>query len=288
MKQNIKRLSPYLYILPAFITLIVVIIYPIIHMIIQSFYTTIGGENIFAGLGNYKLAVSDELLWIAMRNNIKLFLCVPILAVLSLAIASVLYHKIFGWRFYRSLIFIPYILAIPVVGIVFSYLLQYNGVINAILDNTGLGILSSDWLGNPNLAFVSVAAVIMWKQLGFGVILFLSRMMSIEKSLYEASDVDGASRFQKFIYITVPQTKTIIEFYVIITLIEMLSWVFNFIYVMTGGGPGNKTLVLEYLIYKKSFGGGDFNIAMAISVILILLASVLVMIHQIIMRKNGE
>lgn len=106
--------------------------------------------------------------------------------------------------------------------------------------------------------------------------------------MYEASDVDGASRFQKFIYITVPQTKTIIEFYVIITLIEMLSWVFNFIYVMTGGGPGNKTLVLEYLIYKKSFGGGDFNIAMAISVILLLLASVLVMIRHIIMRKNGE
>ena len=83
-----------------------------------------------------------------------------------------------------------------------------------------------------------------------------------------------------------PQTKSIIEFYVIITLIEMLSWVFNFIYVMTAGGPGNKTLVLEYLIYKKAFGGGDFNIAMAISVVLLAIAAILIVIHQIVMRKE--
>ena len=98
--------------------------------------------------------------------------------------------------------------------------------------------------------------------------------------------VDGATWFQKFIWITIPQTKSIIEFYVIITLIEMLSWVFNFIYVMTSGGPGNKTTVLEYLIYKKSFGGGDFNIAMAISVMLLLLAGILVILHQIVLRKE--
>ena len=221
-----------------------------------------------------------------MKNNIKLFLCVPILRVLSLAIASVLYNKIKGWRFYRSVIFIPYILAIPVVGIVFSYLLQYNGVINSMLRGIGFNDLAMDWLGSPDLAFPSVAVVIMWKQIGFGVVLFLARMMSIDRSLYESADVDGATWFQKFLHITIPQTKSILEFYIIITLIEMLSWVFNFIYVMTAGGPGNKTLVLEYLIYKKAFGGGDFNIAMAISVILLLIASVLIIIHQIVMRKE--
>ena len=222
----------------------------------------------------------------ALKNNLKLFLCVPILTVLSLAIASILYNKIRGWRFYRSVIFIPYILAIPVVGIVFSYLLQYNGVINSILRTIGLENMALDWLGDPNLAFPSVAIVIMWKPIGFGVVLFLARMMSIDKTLYESADVDGATWFQKFMHITVPQTKSIIEFYVIITLIEMLSWVFNFIYVMTAGGPGNKTLVLEYLIYKKAFGGGDFNIAMAISVVLLAIAAILIVIHQIVMRKE--
>lgn len=285
-KRKVRNISPYVYILPTFIILLLVIVVPIIYVIVQSFYTTIADENVFVGFRNYKLAVKDELLWIAIKNNLKLFLCVPILTVISLAIASVLYNKIRGWRFYRSVIFIPYILAIPVVGIVFSYLLQYNGVFNSILRAAGLGNMALDWLGNPDLAFPSVAVVIIWKQIGFGVVLFLARMMSIDRSLYESADVDGATWFQKFIHITIPQTKTIIEFYVIITLIEMLSWVFNFIYVMTAGGPGNKTLVLEYLIYKKSFGGGDFNIAMAISVILLILASILIAVHQVVMRKE--
>ena len=273
MKTNrMKKFTPYFYILPTFIILAVVIVIPIIYVIIQSFYTTFANESVFVGLRNYKMAFEDELLLTALKNNLKLFLCVPILTVLSLAIASILYNKIRGWRFYRS--------------IVFSYLLQYNGVINSILRTIGLENMALDWLGDPNLAFPSVAIVIMWKQIGFGVVLFLARMMSIDKTLYESADVDGATWFQKFMHITVPQTKSIIEFYVIITLIEMLSWVFNFIYVMTAGGPGNKTLVLEYLIYKKAFGGGDFNIAMAISVVLLAIAAILIVIHQIVMRKE--
>ena len=285
-KRKIGRLAPYLYLLPTFIVLIVVIVIPIIYVIVQSFYTTFANETVFVGLRNYRLAFEDELLMIALKNNLKLFLCVPVLTVLSLAIASLLYNKMRGWRFYRSVIFIPYILAIPVVGIVFSYLLQYNGVINTMLRAAGIDGLAMDWLGDPNLAFPSVAIVIMWKQIGFGVVLFLARMMSIDRALYESADVDGATWFQKFVHITIPQTKSIIEFYVIITLIEMLSWVVNFIYVMTAGGPGNQTLVLEYLIYKKAFGGGDFNIAMAISVVLLVIASILIAIHQIVMRKE--
>ena len=118
MKTNrMKKFTPYFYILPTFIILAVVIVIPIIYVIIQSFYTTFANESVFVGLRNYKMAFEDELLLTALKNNLKLFLCVPILTVLSLAIASILYNKIRGWRFYRSVIFIPYILAIPVVGI---------------------------------------------------------------------------------------------------------------------------------------------------------------------------
>ena len=286
MYMKKRKIGPYLFIAPAFFILIAVIIYPIINMIYQSFYTSIADQSKFVGLRNYRLALGDDLFFIALKNNLKLFLCVPVLTMLSLVIAAILYHRIWGWRIYRSFIFVPYILAIPVVGIVFSYLLQYNGVINTLLNKMGLASLIADWLGDPNLAFPSVAAVIVWKQFGFGVVLFLARMMSIDQSLYESADVDGATWMQKFFRITIPQTKSIIEFYVIITLIEMLSWVFNFVYVMTSGGPGNKTTVLEYLIYKKSFGGGDFNIAMAISVMLLGLAGILVIIHQIVLNKE--
>jgi len=109
MKTNrMKKFTPYFYILPTFIILAVVIVIPIIYVIIQSFYTTFANESVFVGLRNYKMAFEDELLLTALKNNLKLFLCVPILTVLSLAIASILYNKIRGWRFYRSVIFIPY------------------------------------------------------------------------------------------------------------------------------------------------------------------------------------
>lgn len=288
IRMKKRNIGPYLYILPAFAVLAAVIVYPIISVVYKSFFTSFAGKDVFVGLRNYRLALGDEVFWIAIKNNLRLFLCVPVLTMLSLLIAALLNSKIRGWQFYRSLIFVPYILAIPVVGIVFSYLLQYNGVVNTILKGIGLGDLAADWLGNPDLAFPSVAFVIIWKQAGFGVILFLARMMSIDVTLYEAADVDGASWFRKFFSITIPQTMSIIEFYVMITLIEMLSWVFNFIYVMTAGGPGNKTTVLEYLIYKKAFGGGDYNIAMSISVMLLLVAAVLVIVHQIVLRKEDD
>lgn len=207
-----RKISPYMYILPAFIVLAVVIIYPIIDVVYESFFTSFAGEDVFVGFRNYKLVLEDEVFWIAIKNNLKLFLCVPVLTIISLLIAALLNSKIRGWRFYRSIIFVPYILAIPVVGIVFSYLFQYNGVVNTILKEIGLGNLAVDWLGNPDLAFPTVAFVIIWKQAGFGVILFLARMMSIDATLYEAADVDGASWFRKFFSITIPQTKSISNF----------------------------------------------------------------------------
>ena len=286
MHSKSQRIAPYLYIAPAFLVMAGVIIYPVISMLAGSFFTTKNGVKVFAGLRNYRLVFADDLFWNALKNNALLFLCVPVLTVLSLLIAVILFNKIKGWRFYRSIVFVPYILSISVVGIIFSYLLQYNGVINTVLRSIGLESFALDWLGDPNLALPTVATVIMWKQLGFGVVLFLARLMSIDVSLYEAADIDGASWLKKFIFVTIPQTKAIIEFYVIISLIDMLSWVFNFIFVMTSGGPGNKTMVLEYLIYKKSFGGGDFNIAMAISALLLVIASILIILHQLFLRKE--
>jgi ABC-type sugar transport system permease subunit len=247
-----------------------------------------GGEEVFAGFNNYRLVFEDPIFTVALTNNLKLFLLVPFMTVLALIVASVLFNRIRGWQFYRSIVFIPYILSVAVVGIVFSFILQYNGVLNTIMRSVGLETAASDWLGDSKLALGSVAFVIAWKQFGFGVILILSRMMSIDVSLYEAAEVDGANWMHKLFHITIPQARHIIEFYVIISLIEMLSWVFGYIFVMTAGGPGGSTYVLEYLIYKKSFGGGNFYIAQAIGVIVLIMATILIVIHQLLVRKGEK
>jgi ABC-type sugar transport system permease subunit len=129
--------------------------------------------------------------------------------------------------------------------------------------------------------------VVIWKELGFGIILFLARMSSISEELYDAAKLDGAGWWQQMIYVTVPQMTTVIEFYIIVNLITMLSWVFAYVLVMTKGGPGNSTWVLEYFIYQKAFPYSQMQIASAAAVLLLIFA-LLLMFLQARLRRQVE
>jgi len=144
----------------------------------------------------------------SIKNNLLLFFCVPVMTC-SLSWYRHIFDKIKFWKFYRSIIFVPFILAVPVVGVIFTYILQLNGVVNTILRDVGLDAIALDWLGNPDIAIWSVGGVIIWKQFGFGVVLFLARLMSVDISLYEAAEVDGASWIQTFSNVTIPMTASI-------------------------------------------------------------------------------
>jgi ABC-type sugar transport system permease subunit len=207
--------------------------------------------------------------------------------LLSLIFATLIFERVRGWRIYRTLVFIPYVMAIPVVGIVFSYILQLNGVLNTILKGVGLNFLALDWLGSSKYAIWSIMGVVIWKELGFGIVLFLARMASISEDLFDAARLDGANWFQRLWHVVIPQTSTIIEFYVAINLITMLSWVFAYVLVMTKGGPGTSTWVMEYFIYQKAFRYTQMHIASAGAIILLALAGVL-MFFQARFRKQME
>jgi ABC-type sugar transport system permease subunit len=164
----------------------------------------------------------------------------------------------------------------PVVGGVWSFLLEKNGGINSILRSLGLGAAAPDWLGNPDLALWSVLGVIVWSQLGFGVVLFLARLLSIPPELFEAARLDGARSWRLHRYVTVPQLKGILQFYVVLMTITIMSWIFGYVFVMTGGGPADATVVAELYIYREAFTYNQIGIASAGA--LVLLASVLVFI----------
>jgi ABC-type sugar transport system permease subunit len=280
LRNKLENKVPYLYILPALFVIVLVIIYPTVRLIVGSFFTRSKQEEVFAGINNFRLAFKDPLFSIAIKNNFLMFLAVPLMTILSVIIASILYNQIAGWQFYRSIIFVPYILSVSVVGIAFSYILQYRGVLNTMLRSAGLEFMAMDWLGRSNFALGAVTLVVVWKQLGFGVVLMLARMMSIDVTLYEAAEIDGANWWQNLFHVTIPQARHVIEFYVIISLIDMLSWIFGYIYTLTSGGPGSSTYVLEYLIYKKSFGGGNMHIAQTYSVVVLFIAGILTVINQ--------
>ena len=196
-----------------------------------------------------------------------------------LLLAVFLFERIRGWKFYRTTLFLPYLLPIAVVGLIFSYIFQLSGVLNEFLTAIGLGSFALDWLGSTRLALPTLMFVIIWKEVGFGVVLFLARLMSVEEELFDAAKIDGANWWQLQVYITVPQLAAVIEFFTIVSMITMLSWVFSYVYVMTGGGPGNSTMVTELFIYKSAFRYNQVNIASAVAVLLLLVTGVFIFLE---------
>ncbi len=279
-----RRYVPYAFVLPSLAFLGLVFGYAVVRVVLDSFRVPgiLGVQS--WGTRNFHAVLQDTLFWQSLRDNLKLFLVIPFMTVFGLLMAVLLYERVKGWRIYRSLAFLPYILAVPVVGVVFSYILERNGVLNRVLDTLHLHFLVHDWLGNPHLALWSVAVIIAWQQTGLAIVLFLARLASVDEQLYDAALVDRANWFQRFWHITVPQLARVIEFFVAISFINMLSWVFSYVYVMTGGGPEQKTYVTELYIYEDAFRNGLSNLASAASVILLLLA-IVILSAQAVARK---
>lgn len=269
------RLLPYVYLAPALFVIAVVYLYPIIDLARLSHKKVITYNNVIeVGLANFRLLSKDAFFKQALVGNLKLFAAVPILVALSVFFAALLYEQMWGWRIYRALVFLPFVLAIPVIGVAWRQMLRLNGVINTALRELGLAALALNWLGDPRIAMFTLVGVIIWKELGFGIILFLARLLSASVEVYEAARIDGANWWQQLWYITVPELRGVIEFYIVLELITMLSWVFSYVYTMTGGGPANSTYIIEFYVYRKSFGfgagaGRQFGLAAAVSVLLL-------------------
>jgi ABC-type sugar transport system permease subunit len=132
----------------------------------------------------------------------------------------------------------------------------------------------------------SIAFVIIYRELGFGVVLFLARLMSLDQEILEAAEMDGANWWQKHIYITLPQMSAVIEFYIIVELITMLSWVFAYVYTMTGGGPGFASTVMEFYIWKHAFAFRSPGIASALAVILLGVTTLLIVLQLRLRRRS--
>ncbi len=282
-----RKHEPWLYLAPALVMLLAVFGYPVVRLIILSLQRPKGGVPIFVGLGNYQLLFRDDVFLQAVSNNLKLLLTVPVTVGLALVLAVFLFERIKGWRLYRMTLFLPYLLPIAAVGLVFSYIFQLSGVLNDFLNAVGAGALAQDWLGSTTLALPTVMFVIIWKEVGFGVVLFLARLMSVEEELFDAARVDGANWWQLQRHVTVPQLATVIEFFTVISIITVLSWVFGYVFVMTSGGPGNATMVTELYVYLMGFRYNQMNLAAAVSALLLLVTGVFIFL-ELRLRERSD
>jgi ABC-type sugar transport system permease subunit len=281
---RLGRAEPIVWIAPAFAVVLFVFGYSMFELVKTA--STYEGAWTFE---NFRLTWSDPTFKTALGHNARLLLAVPVLVVLSLLLSVLLYEGLRGWRFHRWAIFLPFVLPIPVIGVIFGQLLQFNGLVNQGLRTVGLGGLAQDWLGQPRWALWTMTAVIIWRELGFGVILFLARLLSVSTELFEAARIDGARFFRLHRHITVPQLASVIAFYVVIESITMVSWVFNYVYVMTNGqgGPGDATQVTELYIYQSAFQYQSPEIAAAAAAMLFGATLVFIFFFFRIQRRAG-
>lgn len=267
---------PYLYVLPLLGLLGLVFGYSIVRVFDFSMRFIRGASGPFVGLDNYRLVLDDPTFRLAAKHSALLLLAVPVLVGISLLVSVLLFERARGWRFYRSTVFLPYVVAVPIVGIIFGYLLQLNGVLNEALRGVGLGTLALDWLGSEDLALWSVLGVIVWREVGFGIVVFLARLTTLDESQLEAARIDGAGWWQRLRYVIVPQMKGTVEFYTVVATITMLAWVFAYIWTLTLGGPGNSTQIVELYIYNQGVRNSLPGMAAAVAVLLLLTTLVLI------------
>jgi ABC-type sugar transport system permease subunit len=285
-----SRLTPYLYVLPLAALLAFVFGYPLIKIFEYSFKMVRGIDGPWIGLRNYELILSQPLFWESVLHNLQLLLAIPVMVAVSLIVSVLLYERVAGWKIYRIIVFVPFVLAIPIIAVVMKRMFQFSGPVNEVLRWLSLDFMALDWIGSPDVALWTVMILIIWRESALGIILFLARLMSLDDSVIESAKIEGANWWQRLWHVILPQMRGVIEFYVVISVITMLAAVFSYIYVMGGGrgGPGTSTEVVELYIFNALIRSSLPGIASAASVLLFLVTGVLIFLLFRVRRRSEE
>ncbi len=273
-----SRLLPYLFVAPMLLLLAFVFGYPLVRIFEFSFKMVRGIDGPWIGFRNYQLVLTQDVFWESVLHNVQLLLAIPIMVAISLLVSVLLYERIAGWRLYRIIVFVPFVLAIPIIAVVMKRMFQFSGPVNEVLRWLSLDFLALDWIGSSDVALWTVMILIIWRESALGIILFLARLLSLDESMIEAARIEGANWWQRLWYIILPQMRGVIEFFVVVSVITMLAAVFAYVFVMGGGrgGPGTATMVVELYIFNALIRTSLPGIASAASVLLFLVSILLI------------
>lgn len=268
-------------VLPVIILEILICAYPIGMVIAKSFTNWDGMlKNDFVGLRNYIKLFQDETFWILIENTIIYILSVPVLALVGVALAMVLYRKPRGWKLYRFIYYLPSMISMVTLGFLFRILFSYNGPINDILRAIGLENLAIEWLGKEATARSVIFFVLVWSNLGWQILIIFGGLSNIPQTVFEAATLDGANYWQQLFHITIPMLIRTIEYSFITSILFIFSSIFPLILAITKGGPGYSTTTLDYMVYIKGFSGSKLGQACALSVVLLIIITVITVIQM--------
>lgn len=290
MNQN--KVYPQYFTFLALGLYIILFITPSIIGIYYSFtsWNRYSSEIKFIGLENYKTIFSSSSNYFSyIYNTLRFTIISNIVKIIpALFLAILLSENLKGEDIHRAILFFPAILSYLVIGIIFRSILHPQmGILNNMLRTVGLGLLAKSWLVDPKWVWTSIFAIDAWRGIGYVMTIFIAGLHSIPRYYYEAADIDGAGFFQKLIHITIPMLRPAI----IINLIFGITYglrVFDIIFVLTNGGPGRITEVINTAVFKE-FALGTYGVGSALSTILfIFMGLISILLVRLMSRREVE
>ncbi len=291
MKKK-RSVEPYLYMLPGLLLLAFFVFYPIIKNVQYSTlkWDLFKGTRRFIGIQNYSKLLKDKNFLLALRNNIYYIIISLVFQVgFSLILAAIL-ENMKQRRLstvFRTVFFVPSLISLTVIGLIFTFIYQPTGLLNSFLDVLHLSGLKHGWLGEEKTAIFAVIAVSQWKSIGYTMMLMIVAIQRIPADINEAAILDGAGAIKRFFYVTVPNIRDTILMTMIITTSGGFL-VFNEIYVITGGGPSHSSEVMSTLMYDQAFVHGKLGYASAIGTIILVLSMIFAIVQQGVFREKKD
>lgn len=270
------RIYPYVFIAPFFIAYFVFSFYPALYALRLGFFRWDGQtDKVFLGLQNFIDVIKDEYFRKSLWNTVLFFIAsAPETTFLALIVAFLVNNlKLRGRSFFRTVMFLPNITTPIAVGILFTYIFDWNyGVINILLTKLGLITENINFLGEPGLTWFNIAVMVIWRWFGFHMVILLAALQTIDTQLYEAATVDGATMWHSFWHITLPLVKPTVIFLLITSIIGGLN-IFDepMIIYGPGGGPSFSASTLSIYMYSTVFVNNNWGYGSAISFVIFLI-----------------
>jgi cellobiose transport system permease protein len=288
-----QKFSPYAYIAPFFTLFAAFGLFPLIYTAFVSLYRVelqTPGDMQWRGLGNYTALLSDDYFWLSLRNTftIGVLSTVPQL-VMALGLAHLLNYKLRGRTFLRTAMLLPYATSVAAATLVFAQLFGHDyGLVNYVLGLVGIGPI--DWQTGTVASQVAVSTIVIWRWTGYNALIYLAGMQSIPAELYEAAEMDGASRWRQFFHVTLPGLRPTIVFTVVVSTIGATQ-LFGEPLLFEGsisGGISHQYQTLGLYMYEQGWGFFHLGRAAAVAWVMFLLILVLVGLNALIARRRSR
>lgn len=267
--QHVRARAGMLLVAPAVLYVLIFQLLPVLYGFILSFteYSPLQrGAPTFVGLENYIGLLADpdflNALWVTLRYTLQVL---PVTVAIALVLAMLANRPFRGVGLFRSALYIPHIVSLTAVSMIWLWMYSQNGLFNDLLAMVDLG--PQRWLNEPDTALNGVTVMRIWKALGSNMVLLLAGLQTIPKELYEAAGIDGSNAWQKFRHVTLPGLRPMLVYVVAMDIIY-LSQSFAEIFVLTSGGPLNSTTTVNYLIYTEAFDYSRMGSASAMAFVL--------------------